>query len=89
MCIGQSKQLFASGASNYSWYPATGLSNKDISSPIANPQTTTVYHVIGKDEFNCFVDTAEVKVAVGVPTKLQYRKRYSYHSRDVYQFNAH
>ncbi|MEO7531532.1 MAG: gliding motility-associated C-terminal domain-containing protein [Sediminibacterium sp.] len=87
LCIGQSRQLFASGASIYSWYPSTGLNNTNISTPIANPQTTTTYHVIGKDEFNCFIDTAEVKVAVGVPTPINIGKDTIITAGIVYQFN--
>jgi gliding motility-associated-like protein len=85
--VGEATQLHASGAASYSWYPATGLSNKYIPSPVANPKTTTVYHVIGKDEFNCFVDTAEVKVAVGVPTPLNIGKDTVITAGTVFQFN--
>jgi len=87
LCVGESKQLFASGAATYTWYPATGLNNTNISSPVANPQTTTTYHVIGKDNFNCFIDTAEVKVAVGVPTQFNIGKDTIITAGTIYQFN--
>ncbi len=87
LCVGETAQLHASGAASYSWYPSIGLSNKDIASPVANPTTTTTYHVIGKDEFNCFVDTAEVRVAVGGPTPLNIGKDTVIIAGSVYQFN--
>ena len=74
ICIGQSTQLFVSGASAYIWYPETGLSNKTASAPFAKPLLSTTYHVIGKDDFNCFSDTAEVKVIVGNATPLDIGK---------------
>jgi len=42
-CAGTGVQLNGSGGSNYSWSPATGLSNPNIANPIANPATTTTY----------------------------------------------
>ncbi len=60
-----SVQLFASGAHTYTWSPAGTLSNPNIPNPIASPTTTTVYQVIGKDNYNCFTDTDYVTVNVG------------------------
>ncbi len=74
LCVGQSTQLFVSGASAYIWYPETGLSNKTASSPIAKPLISTIYHVVGKDDFSCFSDTAEVKVIVGNATPIDIGK---------------
>lgn len=46
ICEGTSTQLqFSSNATQYSWSPATGLSNTSISNPVANPATTTQYIV--------------------------------------------
>jgi gliding motility-associated-like protein len=87
LCIGEAAQLHASGAANYNWYPAAGLNSTSIASPVANPATTTVYHVIGKDEFNCFIDTAEIRVAVGVPTPLNIGKDTVITAGTVFQFN--
>ncbi|MDD3877824.1 MAG: PKD domain-containing protein [Bacteroidales bacterium] len=44
-CIGNSTQLNASGGTDYSWSPATGLDNPLIANPIANPTTSTTYIV--------------------------------------------
>lgn len=64
VCIGQSVQLNVSGAENYNWSPATGLSNPSIKNPLANPATSTNYQVIGYDSSFCFYDTAYVQVDV-------------------------
>lgn len=65
ICVGQSTNLLASGASSYSWSPALGLNNTSISNPTAGPTVTTRYRVVGYDGYNCFTDTAFVLVAIG------------------------
>ncbi len=65
ICIGESTNLLASGASSYNWSPAIGLSNTTISNPIASPMVTTNYRVVGYDGYNCFTDTSFVMVTVG------------------------
>jgi protocatechuate 3,4-dioxygenase beta subunit len=62
-CSALSSILNASGAASYSWAPATGLNATNISNPIANPTTTTVYTVIGTSADGC-VSTSEVTVSV-------------------------
>jgi PKD repeat protein len=47
ICDGQSIQLSVNGGSNYTWSPATGLDNPNISNPTASPNTTTSYTVTG------------------------------------------
>lgn len=64
LCLGDSYQLQATGADRYSWTPAAGLSNAGIANPVAQPQSTTVYRVIGHDNNNCFADTAWVPITV-------------------------
>ncbi len=65
ICIGSSVNLLANGANTYSWSPALGLSNTNISNPVATPVVTTIYRVIGNDGYNCFSDTAYITVGVG------------------------
>lgn len=48
-CIGGSTQLSASGAEMYRWSPAAGLSCTDCPNPIAMPNLTTTYYVIGSN----------------------------------------
>jgi gliding motility-associated-like protein len=64
ICIGESFQLMASGLDKYSWSPAAGLSATNIPNPLARPQQTTVYRLVGTDSLNCFSDTAYIPVAV-------------------------
>ncbi|MBV9989420.1 MAG: gliding motility-associated C-terminal domain-containing protein, partial [Chitinophagaceae bacterium] len=70
ICIGSSRSLFASGAASYKWYPEAGLTTPNAAKTIARPQSTTTYHVIGKDNYQCFADTAEIRIVVGQPTKI-------------------
>jgi gliding motility-associated-like protein len=65
ICTGGSTQLNATGANSYTWSPAAGLSCTNCAAPVANPAVTTIYRVIGKDAYNCFLDTAYVTVGVG------------------------
>lgn len=68
LCPGQPTgvTLTASGAPNYSWSPATGLSCTNCAAPNANPQLTTTYVVTGTDGNGC-TDTASV--TIGLKTK--------------------
>jgi hypothetical protein len=59
--------LFISGAINYSWSPATGLSATNIPNPTANPPSTTTYTVTGTDANGC---TNTVNVTVNVSNNL-------------------
>ncbi len=63
ICAGSSKDLTASGASTYSWSPATGLSSASGATVTASPAATTSYVVTGTDANNC-TNTANVTVTV-------------------------
>jgi gliding motility-associated-like protein len=53
VCTGQGVQISASaGYSNYSWVPATGLSNSAVAAPIATPPT-------GANKYICYVADAQ------------------------------
>ncbi len=45
ICYGEGVELQASGGTSYLWNPATGLSDPNISNPIASPTSTTTYEV--------------------------------------------
>lgn len=64
LCQGASMQLNASGAEIYTWSPVDGLSNAQISNPVASPTKTTNYMVIGTDSKSCFADTGYALVNV-------------------------
>jgi gliding motility-associated-like protein len=53
------------GANAYQWINNTsGLNNTNINNPVASPSSDVAYTVIGWDAYNCFRDTAIIKVAV-------------------------
>jgi hypothetical protein len=69
ICKGDSTNLIASGASTYSWSPATGLSATTGNKVKASPSLTTNYLVSGTDQNNC-TSTKNVTVNVKeVPAK--------------------
>jgi gliding motility-associated-like protein len=69
ICQGSKVQLHASGGTRYRWIPETGLDRADAASPIASPEVTTTYQVIGYGDNICFTDTAEATVTVN-PTPV-------------------
>ncbi|MCG3166652.1 MAG: hypothetical protein POELPBGB_02432 [Bacteroidia bacterium] len=62
ICSGQSTTLTASGATTYTWSPATGLNTTNGATVTANPTTTTTYTVTGTA--NGCTDPATVTVTV-------------------------
>lgn len=69
ICVGNSTSLSASGATTYSWSPATGLSATTGASVTASPTQTTTYSVIGM--LNGCSDTTQFTVTVNpVPTNV-------------------
>lgn len=63
ICVGDSVQLNATGATNYLWTPTNTLSNATTSNPIAKPTTTTQYIVVAYDTIICPIrDTINVVV---------------------------
>ncbi len=63
-CIINTAQLAASGATNYNWSPATGLSDTSISNPVSAPEITTNYIVTGFDQQTKCSATNSVTVLV-------------------------
>lgn len=66
VCRGSSARLFASGAQFYEWSPIEGLDDPTKPDPMATPNETTTYRVIGVNAQGCR-DTAEVTVVVETP----------------------
>ncbi len=63
ICKGVGTTLVASGATNYTWSPATGLSCTNCPNPVATPDSVTRYIVRGTTPQGCSnTDTVEVKV---------------------------
>ena len=69
-CVGESITLNAlsPGATNYKWYPENGLSNPNISSPVAKVNTTTTYSVTVTNSFGC--ENTEKVILTAVPLPL-------------------
>ncbi|MEI9933434.1 MAG: PKD domain-containing protein [Ferruginibacter sp.] len=63
-CKGNSAYLYANGADSYIWTPSEGLDNPTSASPMATPDITTIYQVVGTDSKACFKDTGLVTVVV-------------------------
>jgi gliding motility-associated-like protein len=63
ICKGIGTTLNATGATNYTWSPALGLSCTNCASPVAKPDSVTKYIVQGFTPLGCnSKDTVEVKV---------------------------
>ena len=54
VCRGDSIQLFASGGNNYEWLNTYGISNPNISNPMASPDSSQLYVVRIENEPGCF-----------------------------------
>lgn len=63
ICSNDTIQLTATGAANFTWSPSTGLTCTNCPNPIANPQTTTTYTVIGTNPSGC-ADTVQLTLTV-------------------------
>ena len=64
VCPGTPTTLGATGATSYTWTPATGLNNSLLANPIASPTTTTTYTVVGTGSGVGCINTAKVTVNV-------------------------
>lgn len=63
ICRGDSLQLLASGANQYTWSPSANLSCINCSNPIASPQTDQVFRVNVSSSYRCPAeDSITIKV---------------------------
>lgn len=63
ICLGDTTTILATGATNYSWRPTSGLIDTNIANVRVAPTSTTTYTVIGRDIHNC-KDTNQTRVHV-------------------------
>lgn len=63
ICLGTNVTLTAEGASQYNWFPATGLSSSSLPVVVAAPVITTNYLVLGIDTLGC-TNSASASVSV-------------------------
>lgn len=69
ICPGESIELSAMGGANYSWTPESGLSDPNVSNPVASPSSSTTYNVEIITEEGCAV-TEEVVITVLPPAPV-------------------
>ncbi len=63
ICLQADAQLYVSGGGNFTWTPATLVSNPSIYNPVASPVVTTKFYVAGQDLNNCTVkDSVTVSI---------------------------
>ena len=67
ICIGSNTVLTASGATNYTWSPATTLSSANGATVMATPTITTTYSIIGVTG-SCTGSTTALVVVTNTPT---------------------
>lgn len=66
IALGEEIQLIAHGGLQFEWLPGESLSNSWVYNPIAKPDTTTIYTVVGTDIYGCF-NTDTIKIIVNIP----------------------
>ncbi|MBI1223637.1 MAG: DUF11 domain-containing protein [Bacteroidetes bacterium] len=58
----------AHGTGNFTWTPATGLSDPNIENPVASPASSTTYNIAFNDGFGCVAfDTISINVGSSTP----------------------
>lgn len=68
ICAGKTTTLNVSGASTYTWNPATSLNNANSSSPVATPINTQTYTVVATNSLGC-TGTGSIVITVNpLPT---------------------
>ncbi|MDD2636547.1 MAG: PKD domain-containing protein [Bacteroidales bacterium] len=63
---GEYVQLLARGGIQFEWTPEESLDNSWVYSPMAHPDTTTVYTVLATDIYGCS-NTDQITVVVNIP----------------------
>jgi gliding motility-associated-like protein len=65
ICAGESVQLFAQGgAARYRWTPPTYLNDPEAAQPVARPDSSITYRIVGYGRDACFTDTGYVHIQV-------------------------
>jgi gliding motility-associated-like protein len=63
VCPNNSASLWASGGVSYTWFPVQTILNPNLQIITVFPTDTTIYYVIGMDQFGC-TDTASATVSL-------------------------
>lgn len=64
ICLGSQLQLKASGSDRYTWFGSPEVDGLTTAVILVDPQETTTYGVIGSDETNGCLDTAQLEIEV-------------------------
>lgn len=70
ICRNNSVTLTGTGASQYTWFPATALSCANCPTPLASPLEDITYRVTGKNNFGC-VATDSIRIQVKQPFTME------------------
>lgn len=70
ICRNNSVTLTGSGATQYSWFPATALSCTNCPAPLASPLEDITYWVTGKNVFGC-IATDSIRIQVKQPFTIK------------------
>ena len=70
VCTGAAVQLHATGASNFTWYPASGLSYSTIANPIATPAAGITYYCVGSSGACSAIDSVKITLTQTAPFTL-------------------
>ncbi|MDB5222033.1 MAG: hypothetical protein JWN83_700 [Chitinophagaceae bacterium] len=70
ICLGQTINLKATGASSYTWFPTTGLSCSNCANPVARPDSNIQYTVKGTSTNGC-IGWDSVTLSVRLPFKMR------------------
>jgi len=77
ICFGETVQLTASGAINFSWSPSNYLSSTSGTSVTSKPDNTISYLVIGTDPEGCSKDSSVTITVLSLPTIIPLANNYN------------
>lgn len=87
ICSGDQITLFASGGADYDWNPKNSLENSTVATPVARPDTTTVYSVEIIDANGCIgQDSLQIKVIPEIKADFSFEYFYDCFSSPVIKF---
>lgn len=85
LCKGDTLQLISDGGNRYSWDPPIGLSCVNCASPLASPDTTTVYHLVIQGI--CLEKDHAIQITVDAP-EVSVKKEYKIYRGEQVQLHA-
>lgn len=89
ICLGDSKTLTASGASTYTWSPATGLNTTTGAVVVASPTSTTTYLIKGTSAQGCTsLRNATVTVTPACSLTVWFKKPANMQAPKIHYWNV-